>query len=114
MGAPIIRANKYHGIADLGVSRYLVLYGTQLGWLLLGVYLLRNAYWPSTCTPTDILEVYTCSMRLPESRHWVEAALLTWLWSTPILVALDVSRRYRGWAEKRADRAPPIRQRKAD
>ncbi|WP_305097873.1 hypothetical protein [Croceibacterium aestuarii] len=112
MPAPIIRAEKYHGTAELGLSRYLVMYIAQIGWVLLGVYLLRNAYWPSTCTPKGFAEVYACSMRLPETRHWIEAALLTWLWSTPILVALDIIRRYRAWAEKRADRALPIKPRR--
>jgi hypothetical protein len=100
----ILRGTKYHGTADLGLSRYFTLYFTQLGWIMLGVYLLKNAYWPSSCRPEGLLEIYTCSMRLPESRNWVEAALLTWLWSTPILIALDVSRRYRAWQEKRADK----------
>lgn len=104
MGVPIIRANKYHGTADLGLSRYIVMYSAQIAWVALGVYLLKNAYWPSSCRPDTLIEVMTCSIRLPESRQWVEAALLTWLWSTPILVMLDISRRYRAWADKRADR----------
>ena len=98
----IVRAKKYHGIADLGLSRYLVLYTAQLGWVLLGVYFLRNAYWPSTCTPHTVLQVYSCSSRLPESRHFIETGLFTWLWCTPLLILLDVSRRYRAWADKRA------------
>jgi hypothetical protein len=102
MGAPIVRGRKYHGMADLGLSRYLVLYTAQLGWVLLGVWFLRNAYWPSSCQPHTILEIYTCSPRLPESRHFIETALFTWLWTTPILILLDVSRRYRAWVEKRA------------
>jgi hypothetical protein len=91
MSAPIIRGRKYHGMADLGMSRYVTLYITQLGWLLLGLYFLRNAWWPSSCSP-----------RLPESRHFMETALFTWLWTTPILILLDVSRRYQAWADKRA------------
>ena len=109
MAAPLARGTKYHGTPDLGMSRYFTLYVTQMGWLLLGIYLLKNAYWPSSCRPTGIIEIYTCSMRLPESRNWVEAALLTWLWSTPILLALDVIRRYRAWSEKRAEKAPGAR-----
>lgn len=103
MGVPIIRGTKYHGTADLGLSRYFAMYLAQAGWVLLGVYLLKNAYWPSSCRPDTFVELVTCSIRLPESRHWVEAALLTWLWSTPILVLLDISRRYRAWADKRAE-----------
>ena len=102
MGVPIIKAEKYHGKADLGMSRYFAMYLAQAGWILLGVYLLKFAYWPSRCRPTGLVEVFTCSFRLPESRHWVEAALLTWLWSTPILVLLDLSRRYRTFLARRA------------
>lgn len=102
MGVPTIRTGKYHGRADLGMSRYLAMYLAQAGWLVLGVYLLKNAYWPSSCQPTGVVEAITCSIRLPESRNWVEGALLTWLWSTPILVLLDLSRRYSAWAARRA------------
>ena len=101
MGSSSNNAKKYHGLADLGVSRYFALYLAQMGWILLGLYLLRNAYWPSTCTPQGIVQIYACSFRLPEHRNFIEAALLTWLWMTPILVLLDVSRRYRAWAERR-------------
>ena len=101
MSAPIIRAKKYHGASDLGRSCYLALYIAQLGWLLLGVYFLRHAYWPSTCTPHTIYAAYACSLRLPESRRFIETALFTWLWTTPILTWLELSRRYRGWAEQR-------------
>ena len=102
MSVPIIKAEKYHGKADLGMSRYFAMYLAQAGWILLGLYLLQNAYWPSSCRPEGLLEVFACSIRLPESRHWVEAALLTWLWSTPILVLLDLSRRYRTFLARRA------------
>ena len=102
MSVPIIKAEKYHGKADLGMSRYFAMYLAQAGWILLGLYLLQNAYWPSSCRPEGLLEVFACSIRLPESRTWVEAALLTWLWSTPILVLLDLSRRYRTFLAKRA------------
>jgi hypothetical protein len=97
----ILRANKYHGTAELGLSRYLVLYTAQLGWILLGVFFLKNAYWPSSCQPRTIVEIYICSQHLPGSRHVIETALATWLWSTPLLILLDVSRRYRAWMEKR-------------
>ncbi len=101
MGVPIVSAKKYHGVADLGVTRYFAMYLAQIAWLVLGFYLLRHAFWPSTCTPKTFVEVYACSIRLPEHRNWIEAALLTWLSSTPILVLLDISRRYRSWQEKR-------------
>ena len=89
-------------MSDLGLSRYIVLYTTQLGWVLLGVWFLRNAYWPSSCQPRTIIDVYSCSMRLPENPHFIETALFTWLWSTPILLLLDVSRRYRAWLDRRS------------
>ncbi|MGZ3268143.1 MAG: hypothetical protein ACXU7X_08000, partial [Croceibacterium sp.] len=66
----IVRAKKYHGVADLGLSRYLALYTTQLGWVLLGVYFLKNADWPSSCEPRTIFEIFACSPRLPENRHF--------------------------------------------
>ena len=98
----IVRSKKYHGMADHGLSRYFALYVTQLGWVMLGVYFLKNAYWPSSCTPSSLLQIYVCSPRLPESRNFIETALFTWLWTTPILILLDVSRRYRAWADNRA------------
>jgi hypothetical protein len=109
MGAPIVRGRKYHGTPDVGLSRYFAMYVAQAGWLALGYYLFNHAYWPSSCRPDTLVEIMTCSIRLPESQRWVEAALLTWLWSTPILVLLDISRRYRAWAEKRAERLPVAR-----
>jgi hypothetical protein len=33
-------------------------------------------------------------MRLAEQRGWIESSLMTWLWSTPILVALELMRHY--------------------
>ena len=91
------RVNRFpthHGYGEVKTSRYMVLYVAQLGWIALGVYLMFTAYWPSTCTPDNLFEVYGCSMRLPESGEWREAALLTWLWSTPILISLELSRRF--------------------
>ncbi len=82
-----------HGNGEVAASRYLVLYLAQIGWLLLGAYLLANAYWPSTCTPDTLLEIYACSGRLGEQRGWIETTLMTWLWSTPLLIALEVLRR---------------------
>jgi len=88
------RFPTHHGYGEIKPSRYFALYLSQVFWLVLGIFLYAGAYWPSTCTPENILEIYGCSMRLPESGGWREAALLTWLWSTPILVALELSRRY--------------------
>ncbi|WP_338241737.1 hypothetical protein [Aurantiacibacter hainanensis] len=84
----------HYGYGEINVSRYFVLYMSQVAWLALGFYLYAGAYWPSTCTPANLLEIYGCSMRLPENGGWREAALLTWLWATPILVALEISRHF--------------------
>lgn len=84
----------HHGHGEIKVSRYLVLYIAQIAWVVLGVFLYWDARWPSTCTPHNPLELYTCSFGLPENGgSWREAALLTWLWATPILVLLEISRR---------------------
>ena len=57
-----------HGDGEVAVSRYFALYLSQLGWLAIGAYLLSHAYWPSTCTPESLFEVYACSGRLGEQR----------------------------------------------
>jgi hypothetical protein len=90
----ILDRNRNHGAAQVAVSRYFALYFAQLGWIVLGAWLLANAYWPSTCHPRDLLEIYSCSGMLAEQRGWIESALMTWLWSTPILLALEILRRF--------------------
>lgn len=82
-----------HGKSEVATSRYFALYLAQACWIALGAYLLAHAYWPSTCRPDTFLEIYGCSGRLGEQRGWVESTLMTWLWSTPILVALEILRR---------------------
>jgi hypothetical protein len=88
------RFPTHYGYGEIGLSRYFVLYMAQVGWFALGVYLYWDAFWPSTCRPDNLLEIYTCSTRLPENGGWREGALLTWLWATPILILLDVTRRF--------------------
>ena len=83
----------YYGNGEVRASRYLALYIGQLGWLVLGGYLFRIAHWQSSCTPEDLWELFPCALRLPESGHWPEAALFTWLFATPILLLLEVTRR---------------------
>jgi hypothetical protein len=90
-----------HGNGEVAVSRYFALYLAQAGWVALGVYLLSNAYWPSTCRPDNFFEVYGCSMRLADQRGWIESVLMTWLWSTPILVALEFLRHYGRYQQRR-------------
>lgn len=85
----------HHGYGEVKFSRYFVLYVAQIAWLGLGAYLFVGSMWPSTCQPTDFFNLYACSMGLPENGGgWREAALLTWLWATPILIMLEVSRRF--------------------
>lgn len=83
-----------HGQAEVAASRYLALYLTQICWIALGAFLFSRAYWPSGCRPDGFVSVYQCSVHLPDNRGWVEAALMTWLWSTPLLVALEILRRF--------------------
>lgn len=86
---------NHHGYGEVKISRYLALYVALVGWFLLGIFLYSGAYWPSTCQPANLLEIYGCSARLPQDGGgWREAALLTWLWATPILIALEISRRF--------------------
>lgn len=85
---------NHHGREEVALSRYFALYAAQIVWLVIGAFLLANAYWPSTCRPADLIEIYACSGHLPDNRGWVETALATWLWSTPILVILELLRRF--------------------
>lgn len=96
MPAPARRIAKLHGTPEVGVSRYLVLYLTQIGWFILGSYLMLNAVWPSTCQPTTFMKAVTCSVHLADNRGWIESALMCWLWSSPLLVGLELSRRLGG------------------
>jgi hypothetical protein len=88
-------ANVPHqfGVTPVAISRFFALYIAQVGWLVLGAFLLANAVWPSACQPTTVMKFVACSIHLPDNRGWVESALLTWLWVTPLLVALEISRR---------------------
>ena len=90
-----------HGNGEVAVSRYFALYIAQLGWLATGYYLFAHAYWPSTCTPDGFLEVYQCSMRLADNRGWIESSLMTWLWSTPLLLGLEFMRHYHRYRARR-------------
>ena len=69
------RFPTHHGYSELGISRFMVLYVAQVAWFVLGIYLYADAFWPSSCTPANVLEIYGCSMRLPENGGWREAAL---------------------------------------
>jgi hypothetical protein len=101
MSSKARRHPHLHGNGEVAVSRYFALYVTQAGWLALGLYLVQNSVWPSTCQPDGITRFLTCSARLADNRGWIEAALMTWIWSTPLLVGLEISRR---WALFRAGR----------
>ena len=88
------RFPTHHGYGEVRVSRYLVLYLGQIAWFVLGAYLFATAFWPSACTPQDLWQVIQCSVALPENGGWLEAGLMTWIWSTPLLVLLEISRRW--------------------
>jgi hypothetical protein len=87
------RQPELYGVTPIAVSRYFALYIAQIGWLALGAFLLANAYWPSTCRPDTLFKLATCSARLPENHGWIETVLMTWLWTTPILIVMEVLRR---------------------
>jgi len=94
MAMQLRRDGHLHGVRPVPISRYFALYLAQAGWLMLGVYLMQNATWPSSCQPDTFLQVATCSLRLADNRGWIESALMTWLWSTPLLLGLELSRRW--------------------
>lgn len=96
MALRINRFPNHYGYGELKLSRYLVLYMVQIAWFVLGMGLFWGSLWPSTCTPDNVIKLYSCSVLLPEVGGWQEAALLTWLWSTPMLIALEISRRWSG------------------
>ena len=90
-----------HGNGDVGVSRYFALYLAQAaGWRSASICW-STPTGPRPASRTPLLEVYSCSMRLAEQRGWIELALMTWLWSTPILVALEVLRHYGRYQQRR-------------
>ena len=93
MDGPLQQAEEHNGLGDPGLLRYVLLYAAQASWVLLGLWLLHGSQWPSTCMPDGLVAIYNCSARLPESGRWHEYALLTWLWSSPILVVLELMRR---------------------
>ena len=93
MSAGARKIPHQYGTPDVGMSRYIALYLGQIGWIVLGGYLIRHAVWPSSCMPTGLLRAVTCSIHLPDNRGVIESALMTWLWSTPMLLGLEISRR---------------------
>jgi hypothetical protein len=52
--------------------------------------------WPSSCLPTTVMKAVACSIHLPDNRGVIESALMTWMWSTPMLLGLEISRRFGG------------------
>lgn len=94
MAVKLSRELQLHGTKPVAMSRYFALYLAQAGWVALGVYLMHHAIWPSTCQPDTFEKFARCSMRLADNRGWIESTLMTWIWSTPLLVGLEVSRRW--------------------
>ena len=72
----------------MSAAHYVGLVVPALSWALFGYYVFGQAYWPSSCQPSGLIEIYVCSVRLPENPGWIQLALLTWLWATPLLVGL--------------------------
>jgi len=101
MATKVRRFPHLHGNGEVAVSRYFALYLAQAGWVALGVYLMQHAIWPSTCQPDGFVKFMTCSMRLADNRGWIESALMTWIWSTPMLLGLELSRRWNLFRNKR-------------
>ena len=96
MYEPVRKLGAHNGLGDPGISRYLALYIAQLGWLAVGLWLFRASQWPSTCQPSGLIELFACSSRLPESGRWLDGAMMTWLWITPLLILLEIARRFGG------------------
>jgi len=95
------RRSRFHPVDPpvVGDNGSVALHIARAGWLVLGAALLSNAHWPSSCTPEgwlDVIGAYRCGLRLTEQRGWVEAALLTWLWATPILASMTLL----GWLRR--------------
>lgn len=93
MDQPLRKAAAHNGLGDPAASRYAFVHLGHLGWLVVGAWLYLRAMWQSTCVPGDLVELYACSVRLPESGRLSESLLLTWLWATPLLVGLAIGRR---------------------
>ncbi len=102
MDQPLQQAAAHNGLGDPRPSRYAFIHLGHLAWLVVGAWLYLRSIWPSTCVPGDLIELYTCSSRLPESGRLSEGLLLTWLWATPLLVGLAAGRRLTHRPEKEA------------
>ena len=89
--------------SPVSTGRYMVLVVPGLAWALFGYYLFARAYWPSTCQPSGLTRIYECSVRLPENPGWVQLALLTWLWATPLLLAMRVLSCFRADTSQRSE-----------
>jgi len=81
---------SYH---EWGPLRFVLLMLCVLSWVLLGIYLLNTAVYPARCPAVSLYTLYECSFELPTTRGWHESGLFLWLWVTPILLALEISRR---------------------
>jgi hypothetical protein len=78
---------------ELGPLRFVAVALMVLAWVIGGYYLLRTATYPARCPGLSLFGLYECSFELPRTRGWRESGLFVWLWSTPILFGLEVSRR---------------------
>lgn len=78
---------------EFGAIRFTVFVLAIVLWIGFGLWLREVAVYPARCPGLGVVEAYECSFELPATRGWHESALFVWLWSTPILFILEVSRR---------------------
>lgn len=80
----------YH---EWGPLRFVLLMLCVFSWIGLGYFLLQTATYPARCPGLTLYGMYECSFQLPSTRGWHESGLFLWLWATPILLLLEISRR---------------------
>ena len=85
--------NLRRSYREWGALRFVLLILCALSWVGLGVFLLNTAVYPARCPGVGLFEMYECSFELPTTRGWHESGLFLWLWATPILLLLEISRR---------------------
>lgn len=78
---------------EWGPLRFVLLMLCVLSWVGLGYYLLATATYPARCPGDTLYGLYECSFELPTTRGWHESALFLWLWATPLLLLMEISRR---------------------
>lgn len=93
MAAPRPILSLYRNYREFGPVRFAIFAIMILAWVAAGVYLYRTANYPARCPGLNFVDAYGCSFELPTTRGWRESGLFVWLWSTPILIILEMMRR---------------------